>query len=87
MRGAEMKVKDAVNECLKERKMSKSALAKKMGFPLPSYIINLVARGEGMAVGKLLGMLETLGYEVVIRDKISGAEIGALEMDGEEEEK
>lgn len=79
-----MTVKEAINACLKERKMSKSALAKKMGFQMPSYIINKIGRGQAMTTENLMGILENLGYDLVIKDRISGAEM-VLELETEEE--
>ena len=78
-----MKVKEALNVCLKERKMSKSALAKKLGYGMPSYIINKIGRGQAMTTANLMEILDGLGYDLVVRDRISGAEV-VLEREVEE---
>jgi len=78
-----MKVKEAINTCLRDRKMSKSALAKKLGYGMPSYIINKVGRGQAMTTANLMEILDGLGYDLVIKDRISGSEL-VLEREVEE---
>lgn len=73
-----MKAKEMINACVDKRDMSKAALARKIGLTAQS-LNDRINRGKSMNVDSLAEILGALGYEIVVRDRISGAEIGVLE--------
>ena len=53
------------------RGFTNATLAEKMGYNTPSGISNVICRGEGMSVEKLLAIMEAMDCEVVIRSKLA----------------
>lgn len=78
-----MKIRELINHCLEQRKMSKTQLAKKAGYASPQNLTNKLARPSGMRIDSLVEIMNAMGYDVVIKDRMNDAEI-VLTM-GEEE--
>lgn len=70
-----MNIVEAINECLRFRGMNKSKLSEKMGMTRPQVLNNQLSRGAGMRLETVLAMVNALGYDVVLKDRISGAEV------------
>lgn len=70
-----MRITEAIDQCLKFRGMNKSKLAEKMGMARPQVLNNQLSRKAGMRIDTLLAMVNALGYDVVLKDRISGNEI------------
>ena len=71
-----MNEKEIVKEVMGMRGWSQATLAKEAGFKQQANITGLLNRGEnGMRIDKLAKMLNAMGCEIVIRDKMgSGKE-------------
>ena len=71
-----MNEKEIVKEVMALRGWSQATLAKEAGFKQQSNVTGLLNRGEnGMRVDKLAKMLNAMGCEIVVRDKMgSGKE-------------
>ena len=71
-----MNEKEIVKEVMAMRGWSQATLAKEAGFKQQANITGLLNRGEnGMRIDKLAKMLNAMGCEIVIRDKMgSGKE-------------
>lgn len=66
---------EAIESCIAKRGMNKSKLAEKMGMKRPQVLVNQMSRKNGMRTDTFLEIAEALGYDVVLKDKISGEEI------------
>ena len=70
-----MTAKDIVKEIMNIRKWSQSKLAEETGFKRQSNITGILNRGTSMRVDNLVNMVEAMGCEVIVRDKMgSGRE-------------
>lgn len=71
-----MNEKEIVKEVMAMRGWSQATLAKEAGFKAQSNVTGLLNRGEsGMRIDNLLKMLNAMGCEIVVRDKMgSGKE-------------
>ena len=78
-----MNIVEAINECLRFRGMNKSKLSEKMGMARPQVLNNQLSRGSGMRLETVLAIVNALGYDVVLKDRISGAEV-MVNMEAEE---
>lgn len=66
-----MNSKEIVNEVMKMRGMSRTALANKLGYVAPSGITQRLQGKQDMRVDTLIKFLEAMDCEVVIRSKLS----------------
>ena len=80
-----MKDNEAVKKALKVRDMSQKALATAVGYVGQSAIGQALSRENGMRVDLLVKFMSALGYDVVIKDRISGKELCTI-TNGEEAE-
>ena len=70
-----MKTTDIIKEILEERKWSRVKLSEEMGYKRPSNIGTLLDRGSNIRTDKLVEMVEVMGCELIVRDKMgSGKE-------------
>lgn len=65
-----MTAKDAVKEIMGVRKWSQAKLAEEAGFKSQSNVTGILNRGSSLRVDSLVQMVEAMGCEVVIRDKM-----------------
>lgn len=63
-----MNFKDALNKLIKDNKKSHASLAELIGRKNPTFISNMVSRGN-CNVDTLLEITDALGYEIVIKPK------------------
>ena len=74
-----------IREIMKNKGFSGAALSQKMGFSLPTYVINKISRGNSMRVDSLLEMLEAMDCEVIIKNKIGKKEQWVLTREAPKE--
>ena len=65
-----MNAKEIVKELISLRGWSQSKLAEEAGFKGQSNITGILNRGSSLRVDNLVQMVEAMGCEVVIRDKM-----------------
>ena len=63
-----MKFREAMNKLIKDNKKSHASLAELIGRKNPTFISNLVVRGN-CNVDTLLEIADALGYELIIKPK------------------
>ena len=63
-----MVFKDAINKLIKDNKKSHASLAELIGRKNPTFISNMVGRGN-CNVDTLLEITDALGYELIIKPK------------------
>lgn len=63
-----MKLGEAINKLVKDNKKSHASLSEMIGRKNPTYISNIVGRGN-VNITTLLEITDALGYEVIIRPK------------------
>lgn len=63
-----MKLGEAINKLVKDNKKSHASLAELIGRKNPTFISNIVGRGNSN-VATLLEITDALGYEIIIRPK------------------
>ena len=63
-----MKLGEAINKLVKDNKKSHASLAEMIGRKNPTFISNIVGRGNSN-VATLLEITDALGYEVILRPK------------------
>lgn len=64
-----MNYKDVLKNALEARKMTRAALAEKLGYKRPSSISNILTGDRVPAVDNYVKMLNAAGYDVIIRDQ------------------
>lgn len=69
-----MTYREAIERCVKERKMTKTAVAAKLGMT-PQDFRNKLFRYKTATADNVIAVMDALGYDVVIRDRISGEEV------------
>lgn len=65
-----MNSKDCVKEIMKFRGWTQSKLAEESGVGTQSRVTGFINRSESMRVDNLLTLIEAMGCELVIRDKM-----------------
>ena len=76
-----MNEKEIVKEVMAMRGWSQATLAKEAGFKQQSNVTGLLNRGaSGMRTDNLVKMLNALGCEVVIRDKMGSGKEWTVEL-------
>lgn len=63
-----MKLGEAINKLVKDNKKSHASLAEMIGRKNPTFISNMVSRGNSN-VATLLEITDALGYEIILRPK------------------
>lgn len=63
-----MNFKEVMNKLIKDNKKSHASLAELIGRKNPTFISNIVSRGN-CNVSTLLEITDALGYEIVIKPK------------------
>ena len=63
-----MKFKEAMNKLIKDNKKSHASLSELIGRKNPTFISNMVTRGN-CNVDTLLEITDALGYELIIKPK------------------
>lgn len=83
-----MNQKEAIEKLLKDNNKTKSWLAEKMGYALPTGVTNMLARGN-VNLNTLYKICELLDYEITIQPKRkSGVRPnGQIIIEGKEQEK
>ena len=71
----EMEIRELVNYCLESRDMTKTQLAKRAGYASPQNLTNKLARPSGMRIDSLIEIMDAMGYDVVIKDRMNEKEI------------
>ena len=69
-----MTFREAIDTCVKERKITKAALARKLG-TIPQIFNDWTKKSKNMSVERMMTIMDALGYDIVVKDRISGAEI------------
>lgn len=69
-----MKANEVVQKIMESDGITQKKLAEALGFNAPQYVGNMLYRKNGMRVDNLVKMLDTMGYEVVVRKKIGKSE-------------
>ena len=69
-----MKVADIIKEILEERKWSRAKLANEMGLKRATNLGTYLDRGANIRTDNLVKMAETMGCEVIVRDKFGNKE-------------
>jgi predicted XRE-type DNA-binding protein len=78
-----MNEKEIVKEVMAMRGWSQATLAKEAGFKQQANITGLLNRGEnGMRIDKLAKMLNAMGCEIVIRDKMGSGKEWTVDLNG-----
>ena len=78
-----MNEKEIVKEVMAMRGWSQATLAKEAGFKQQANITGLLNRGEnGMRIDKLAKMLNAMGCEIVIRDKMGSGKEWMVDLNG-----
>ena len=65
-----MKSSEAIKEIMKMREWSQTKLAEEAGFKGQTNITGMINRSVSMKVDNLIRLVEAMGCEVVIRDKM-----------------
>lgn len=65
-----MKASEIIKSIMKDRKWSRETLAQEVGYKRQSNIGALLDRGASMRVDNLVKLVEAMGCEVVVRDKM-----------------
>lgn len=73
---------EATKRLMKERKMSQTGLGQKLGKTAGS-IHDSLFRTSGMSVDKFVEYMTAMGYELVVKDTISGKEVAKVGRDEE----
>ena len=55
--------------------MSKAQLARKVGYESPQNLTNKLARANGMRIDSLVKIMNAMGYDVVIKDRLNDSEV------------
>ena len=63
-----MKLSEAINKLVKDNKKSHASLAELIGRKNPTFISNMVTRGN-CNVDTLLEITDALGYEIILKPK------------------
>ncbi len=66
---------EAIRGCMETRSISQQKLAEKAGMKSAQEIQSLFRAKNGMRTDKLIDILEAMGYELVIRDKVNDEEV------------
>lgn len=78
-----MNEKDIVREVMGIRKWSQADLAREAGFKSQSNITGLLNNNKnGIRIDNLVKMLNAMGCEVIVRDKMGSGKEWKVEMDG-----
>lgn len=78
-----MNEKDIVREVMGIRKWSQADLARESGFKSQSNITGLLNNNKnGIRIDNLVKMLNAMGCEVIVRDKMGSGKEWKVEMDG-----
>lgn len=78
-----MNEKEIVREIMGIRKWSQADLARESGFKSQSNITGLLNNNKnGIRIDNLVKMLNAMGCEVVIRDKMGSGKEWKVEIDG-----
>lgn len=80
-----MKIVEAIKACMDRRGMNQAKVAEKMGMKRPQVLANQLSRKNGMRTDKFIEIANAIGYDVVLRDRISGEGIVVEKEEGEEE--
>jgi len=72
-----MEIKELITRLVKERKMTKVAVAGKLGWKSQDLNDKLF-RYKNVSVENLKAVLDALGYDLVVKDRISGKEVEVL---------
>ena len=59
-----------VRAALKERKWTIAKLAEEAGYKSGNNVNGILNRGDSMRVDTFVRMMESMGYEIVVRDKM-----------------
>ena len=68
-----MTIKEAINACVAKREVSKAQIARKLGVTAQSFN-DRINRGKSMTADNLIDILDALGYDLVVKDRINGSE-------------
>ena len=71
-------VKEMINGACKERKITKRALALKMGYAGGQYFQSVFDR-QTLKLDSFYKIMDELGYDIVIKDRINGKEMWKVE--------
>lgn len=75
-----MNYKEAIMQALTARDMTQKTLSEKTGMT-PAHINDCIKRRKTIGVDIFFKLMNTMGYEIVIRDKISGNDLCVIEED------
>ena len=78
-----MNFKDALNKLIKDNKKSHASLAEMIGRKNPTFISNMVSRGN-CNIDTLLDIAEALEYDIVLKPKGNFGSAMVLTKDGED---
>ena len=65
--------------------ISQKKLAEKMNLKSQQAVFNMLNTKNGMRVDNFVKMMEIMGYDVVVRNKVTDEEIGIIEKAGDSE--
>ena len=77
--------RDIIREAVDAAPISQRKLADKMGVKSQQAVFNMLNAKNGMRVDNFVKMLDVLGYEVVVRNKVSDEE-QVVSVEGSESE-
>lgn len=72
-----MDMRKLINGCVEARGMKKVEVAEKLGWA-PADLNNKLFRYKNVSVETLKAVLDALGYDLVVKDRISGKEVEVL---------
>lgn len=65
-----MTAREIIKELIKTRNWSQSKLAEEAGLKSQSNVTGMLNRSSSLRVDNLVKLVEAMGYEVIIRDKM-----------------
>lgn len=68
-----MTYKEIIDKAAADRKIKKADLARKLG-TIPQILNDWINKSKTMPVDRLITIMDALGYDVVIKDRINGEE-------------
>lgn len=75
-----MKAKDVIKDIMNTRRWSQSKLAEEAGFKSQSNVTGILNRGNSIRVDNLIQMVESMGCEVIVRDKMGSGQEWKVEI-------
>lgn len=74
-----------VDEAMKSIGLSQKKMADKMGLKSQQAVFNMLNRKNGMRVDNFIKMMNVLGYDVIVRNRVTDEETEVIVDAGDEE--